>query len=402
MLPLCIRCKGKGLCGRSCPIIAKLKIYSEQIKNIKNEFSGSAPSVFVGRYGYPNVNLGILSPSQIYEEAWQLDAPEFWYHSSYTLEMVLEARSQLVHPRSMANIKSSGRLVETAQEIAMASKPVSTEFLLKSRPRPAISLDTRMAPIGAPAILNKAELEENPKIPTIVDSIVRDEIKANEAMNVLYRKGIDVGHITRILSVGLLGINKKMVPTCWSITATDDAIGKSLLEKIRDFPQVNEYHLFSNEYLGNHFEILLIPGAWSFEIIEGKQPGSCWNPLGSHTYVYADWERYWGRKTYASSVTGAYYSDRLAVCEHLMKIKKQASVLIVREVKPDYMLPLGVWVNREAVRGAFQAKPETFSELKPALERIFSRVSLRRDDVIAASCLLKEIREQKTLKAFIG
>ncbi len=403
MLPLCVRCKGKGLCGKPCPLLQRLDACRAQIGAIKENFSGSAPSVFVGRYGYPNVNVGILSPAAVDKRAWQLDAPSFWYSQSYSIEKVLEARSQLIHPRSIAHIKKpDSKLVTVVQEIAMASKPVSTEFLLKSKPKPMIMLDTRMAPIGAPALLERATLEENPRIPKIVDYIVSDELKAADGMNILYEKGIDVGHITRILSAGLLGMNKRLVPTRWSITATDDSVSKSLLSAIRDFPQLSEYALFSNEYLGNHFEILLMPRDWSFEVIEGAQPSSCWNPSGAHTYVYSDWEPHWGRKTYASNVTGAYYSDRLAVCEYLVKIRRQCSVLIVREVKPDYMMPLGVWVNREAVRGALQARPERFSGLKPALDRIFSRISLSRKDVLAASQLLKEIRQQKTLKAFIG
>ena len=58
-----------------------------------------------------------------------------------------------------------------------------------------------------------------------------------------------------MLSLGLLGRKRKLVPTRWSITASDDMIGKELKENVLDKPQVNDYYLFSGGDLGNHFGI---------------------------------------------------------------------------------------------------------------------------------------------------
>ena len=400
MQPLCITCKGKGLCGKPCPIIQRLKTYSATISKISNDFSGTSPSVFVGRYGYPNIAIGILSPPEISSEAWKLDAPELWYQNNYTIENVIEARSQLINSKTRINIKTKqDKTLNIAQEISM-TKQADVEFLLKKKPMPRISLDIRMPPIGAPAILEKVELTGNPTISRKVDAVVNDELKANEAVNILYEKGTDVNQITKILSVGLLGLNKKLVPTRWAITATDDMISKKLISEIKDFPIINDFLLFSNEYLGNHFEILLIPREWNFEVLEAETPKSTWNP-SKGMYIMVDWERNWGRKYYADNVTGAYYSDRLGVCEYLTKIRRQASVLIVREVKPEYMIPCGVWVNREAVRGAFAKTPEKFSDLETALKTIFSRVNIPKEAILNNSHLLKEIKMQKRLIQFI-
>ena len=68
------------------------------------------------------------------------------------------------------------------------------------------------------------------------------DIKATSALEELYKEKIKVDHLQKLLSVGLLGVkmNRRMVPTRWSITATDDIISKKLLEKIRYFPEVQE------------------------------------------------------------------------------------------------------------------------------------------------------------------
>ena len=399
MQPLCITCKGKGLCGKPCPIIQRLKTYYRAISKIDNEFSGTSPSVFVGRYGYPNVAIGILSPPEISSEAWKLDAPELWYQNNYTIENVIETRSQLINSKTGTNIKGKSKVLDIAQEISMA-KQAEVEFLLKKKPIPKISLDIRMPPIGAPAVLENAKITDNPKIPRKIDAIVNDELKAKESVNLLYEKGVEVNQIMKILSVGLLGIDKKLVPTRWAITATDDMISQNLIKEIKDYPIINDYLLFSNEYLGNHFEILLIPREWNFEVLEAETPKSTWNP-SKRMYIMVDWERNWGRKYYADNVTGAYYSDRLAVCEYLKRIRRQASVLIVREVKPEYMIPCGVWVNREAVRGAFTKTPEKFSDLETALKTIFSRVNIPKEAILNNSHLLKEIKMQKRLIQFL-
>jgi hypothetical protein len=60
---LCIRCKGKGLCGKPCKILNK---FSSSLPKPKVHFSGkSAPEIFVGRMGYPNVNSGILAQAKM-------------------------------------------------------------------------------------------------------------------------------------------------------------------------------------------------------------------------------------------------------------------------------------------------------------------------------------------------
>jgi len=107
-----------------------------------------------------------------------------------------------------------------------------------------------------------------------------DDWRAEGAMTYLYRRGFDVYDINTILSAGALGRgkNRRLVPTRWSITAVDDTVGQFLRGSIRDNPTVNRIEVHRNEYLGNAFWVILVPGQWEYELVEMKSPGSIWNP----------------------------------------------------------------------------------------------------------------------------
>ena len=46
------------------------KVYSQQKFNIsaKQDFSGRTPNVFVGKYGYPNIRVGILGNESVSDQ----------------------------------------------------------------------------------------------------------------------------------------------------------------------------------------------------------------------------------------------------------------------------------------------------------------------------------------------
>ena len=69
----CIKCKGRGFCGRSsCPHILNSSARFKVKENlVAKDFSGSSPTPFVGRIGYPKLNVGLLSPTSVREDAWE-------------------------------------------------------------------------------------------------------------------------------------------------------------------------------------------------------------------------------------------------------------------------------------------------------------------------------------------
>lgn len=398
---LCARCKGRGYCGKSCKILNKLKQF---MPKTKLHFSGSSPpEIFVGRFNYPDVFSGILSPQE-YGDTENFSMPERWHSNNFSIQEILELRGRMIYGRFRTNVKKklAGKFEGVMKEVAMASKPVSSEFFLKKMPRLNFEASKEVAIIGNPAPLKDVRLEENPKIEKRVDYLVEDtDVKASVAINELYRGNIEVSNIIQVLSAGLLGtgIRRKLVPTRWAVTATDDNIGKMMLDRIRYYPEINEILVFNSEYIGNHYEFLLLPDKFAFEVIEAKMTGSVWNPQGN-LLLMQDYEGFNGRKNYADSVTGAYYVNRLALAEYFEREKRQASCLVMRECRPEYYAPCGVGILREASRQAFLNKPEAFNSVEEAMKICQTRMRLPVSIFREKSWLLKEFGKQRRLFDF--
>jgi len=395
---LCIRCKGKGWCGKRCRILDK---FMQSAPKVKLHFSGSSPpEVFVGRINYPNVFSGILAPV-VKGDTMELSSPEEWVGKDLSIEQILEMRGQLIYGRSQGHIKSFSKV---SQEIAMSSKPVSTEFFLKKQPRLDFTPSKFFSIMTNPAPIQRVILEENPKIDKKVDYLVSDyDVKAVTALEELYKSKIQTSHLQRLFASGLLGVKvqRRLVPTRWSITAVDDTLGKGLLENIRNYPELNDIQLFHNYYNGNHFEILLLPGAWSFEVIEVSLPGNVWGGINNE-YFMQDYEGFFPRKKYAGNVVGAYYADRLGVCEYLNKIQRQASVLVLHEERAEYYAPLGVGIIRESIRKAMQMSYEKPSTIEEALRIMSGRLKASFSRYKEMSWIINNYGKQKRISDFLS
>jgi len=239
-------------------------------------------------------------------------------------------------------------------------------------------------------------LAENPKVPRVVDHVVSDtDLKAEQGVLKLYSSNISQRQVTRMLSIGLLGLKKRrrLVPTEWSITAIDDILGRAIHREILNYPWINEFMVFGHEALGNNVQILLVPSSWMFEAQEAWLISS--NPVPG-----VDSELVWGRRSYASDVAGAYYASRLPVLEYLRRIRRQAGAIVLMEVYPEWV-PLGVWRFREICREALKKEPAEFSTLKESLEELGKRLALPLDNWIEKSTILRWYRTQKRLTHFL-
>jgi hypothetical protein len=289
-----------------------------------------------------------------------------------------------------------------AQEIAVASKPVDVEIELKHRLNIGRNKDRVLTPHGMRAGLKKAKITGNVKIHRQVDKVMNDEIKSVEGMEILYKNNFTEYTLSKILSVGVLGLkkNKRLVPTRWSITATDDSIGKFLLKKIKENRIIEDYQLFFGEFLGNYYLIALLPDVWSYELFELYLPGSSWNP-SNEIKASTDFEDFYGRKEYASSTAGGYYASRLPIIEYLNSIKRQATVIAIRIETPSYWAALGVWVVRESVRKAITKGAIKFRDLSETLESMkkIGKIKYNYDceQILKKSKLLNQIKTQKKL-----
>ncbi len=427
---LCLRCKGgRLLCGKTrCPILLKKSVLKsivpfpfDKSKRDVEIFGASPPGIFVGHFNYPVVNIGPLIPFQEFNinlektENYMLDAPELWFGKS--MEEIIRYRTSLVRNNFLSNVNyvkmgqkttpplKTLRLLETAQELAMASQPVDTESkLLNLRFR--VLMDNHSPPLGPTGKIENLRITENTKVHPKVEYCVSDtDLKAQDAIteHLYFRGHVPEYTIRRIFSSGLLGEkqNRKLVPTRWAITAVDDIISKALIKEIKKFPEINDYRIFESSYLDNHFKILLFPGKFLYEMNEVWAAKSLWNP----TYkpqIATDYEFYSGRKNYASNITGAYYAARKSVCEYLHSIKRQARVLIFREVFGGYVVPLGVWVIREAVKNAIvNTDPIIVDNFDEALNKMGEGLRLNLRAWKQSSKIINFIKTQRTLDQYI-
>jgi hypothetical protein len=225
-----------------------------------------------------------------------------------------------------------------------------------------------------------------------VDSLVNDGTKAVDAAMELYENKYDVYYLTSVLSSGALGFHerKKLVPTRWSITAVDDMISKGLMEEIRRFPEINEFQVYENTYLENHFEVLMLPGRWEYEQFEAWAPKTLWTLAFDKPVIQEEYEPFDGRTEYAFKEGGGYYAGRFAVTEALYRMRRQARVIIFREIYEGYIMPVGVWEVRENARKALEKRPKRFGSLKDALDDIKTRLRNPIEEYLKKSELLKQ------------
>ncbi|MEM2447681.1 MAG: Nre family DNA repair protein [Candidatus Bathyarchaeia archaeon] len=402
---LCVLCKGaRMLCGKSrCPIIVRLYHYVKTLVKIKglNLDGSSPPSVFVGRFGYPYVFVGPLTPP-VHGDTSIMDTPELWFGKS--IDEIAEIRLSLIRGNFKVRVDQpigSNRLLDEVRDLAISNLPVEVEMFFRRKPSGVFLVDDEVQPFGASAPVESLKIGSL-KIDYRIEKAYNDyDLKASDAVLELYKNSVPVSKIQRAFSVGVFGEYKRrrLVPTRWSITAVDSIISNTLMENVRENPIINEYRVYESDYLDNRFEILMIPDAWSYESIEAWYPGTVWNPRGDRVVMFGDYEGFYGRTTYAD-MGGCYYAARLAVTERLVAERRQASILVLREAHPGYIMPVGVWQVRENVRNALRRPPLKFNKLEDALEYLFSKLSIPRDVWIRKSTLLKQVLHQRKLTFF--
>ncbi|MBI4153273.1 hypothetical protein HY497_02005 [Candidatus Woesearchaeota archaeon] len=385
--------------------IEQYPTYFKLAQSLKEEFFGTSPAPFIGRSGYPNVNVGILAPQETAKNAWLRDAPRYWAANNFTIPQVADLRLSLINSRSKSNIRTTQKINTIAQEIGLAKNPVDVEIKLKKVPKLRPLNDYMITPMGPGAQLKSARITENPKMERHVEKAHDDtDLKANNAVVYLYKKHIDENALTRILSVGSIGIgkNRKLVPTRWSITAVDDALGKNTISEIRQYPESDIKAHFGG-FMGNYFLILFFSDVWSYELFEMYAPDNFLNRSSDLKYT-TDYEFYDGRTAYVENTAGGYYASRLPIVEQLKTQKRQATVLTLRFITSEYTTPLGVWVVREAVRKAMASRPIEFGSkelmLSYAVKFALKRFGINLNEIFRRSKILNAVKTQKKLSEF--
>jgi hypothetical protein len=375
---------------------------ANSVKLLSESLSGATPpSVFVGRYGYPKVKLGPMVPP-LHGDTTILDNPEMWLGKS--IEEIVNYRLSLVRGISTVDIhNTSGKYVESLQELAMTSESVESELTFEKIPiadieqEKDIGIDTESAPFGPAAPLKTFKISSSLSVDQKLEKAFYDkDLPAAEGIVTLYHDRVEISRIQRVLSMGMLGFqkNRRLVPTRWSISATDDIISNSLIKEIETFPAIDFFKVYKHIHLGNYYSVILIPDdIWSFEMQEA------WYDNEGNLGVGIDFENANGLSHYPS-IGGAYYAARLAVAEHLFKKRHRAAALILREIRTEYAIPVGVWQIREGIRKALDGESNQFDNFHKALSFACVNLSVSKSEWITNSKMYKNMKEQTRITDF--
>ena len=419
--PMCKRVR--RLSGEErCAIHVKATTLAAHHKEFDTkQISGSSPpGVFVGRFGYPKVFVGPMVPP-VSGNTEIMDTPEWWMGKGF--DEIVDFRYSLLRAYSKANVSDAhkgGRLIETLQEVAMMTKPVDTELVLTRPPRKILDLREDSQPFGPVAPLASFETGNSSVDGRIEKAFYDGDLAADDAVLNLYRNGVLVTRIQRAFSLGMFGENKrrKLVPTRWSITAIDSNLSLRLMARIRQHPLIDKYRVYKYEYLDNTYVGILTPESWRFEWIEAwfepellatsfpdvnmavdVDTTSYVSADGHRPVMLGDSEGFRNRKTYAKP-GGCYYSARLAVSEYLDGIGRQAGAIMLREIHPGYIMPVGVWNVRESLRALFKTRFEGFDNMDAAMNYVSRIFEIPKRGWIENSALLQKAFFQRKISEF--
>ncbi len=393
------------LCGRSkCPILERFK-HLKKLRVRKSISGFSPPRILVGSKLWPDVVVGPLVTEKS-DLASKYADPSTW--TNLSIDGIVGMLSSLFRSTFRVNVKRASRptkFLEITQEIAISSRSIDVDVEFEKVPKPVLKFDGILAPMGPSGRVRKLEAG-NPKVPSYVYEVVdSNDLKAEKGIWMLYQRGESTYYITRLLSVGLLGIpkNRLLVPTRWSLTAVDAVVSRKLATKLLRYPEIPEIRVFKGAYAGNKYRILLAPGPLAYELVEIWLPGSIWNPeVEAGAWIGTDYEyEYWSVHKF-SELGGGYYAMKLPIYEYLTSERRRATVIAIREVTPDYWAPVGSWQMRETLRKMFrEGKYEKFSEMKEALKSLQEGLVTPFHKWAEKSALLRDLLQQKRLTEFM-
>jgi hypothetical protein len=183
----------------------------------------------------------------------------------------------------------------------------------------------------------------------------------------------------------MFGKNRKLVPTKWSITATDQIVSNNLMVKILEYDIIDSFNVFHFNHLGNLFSVILFPHRWIFEMQEA------WHDNDSVGFG-SDYEKSQGID-HEPSIAGAYFAGKLAVTEYLEKIQRQSGIMIFREIQPEYAVPVGVWQVREGIRQAMKTLPQEAHSLNDAIILATKKMSISKNEWLLHGNMLNLLKQ---------
>ena len=377
-----------------------IKRYSHKISP-DNMVGSTPPSLFVGQYGYPKVRIGPMISSQL-GDTTILGKTELW--AGKKLEEITGYRLSLVLGTKSINVQdTSGRFVRDLQVLAMSKSPAESEAMFEKNRltdtgvMSEFRIDFGITPFGPTAPLKAFKTASFSTDQRIETTHSDSDLPAADAIMKLYLDGVETSVVERVFSLGMLGLKKKrrLVPTRWSISATDDIISSTLAKKIEVNPIIDYFEVTRYCHLANDYSVILMPDeVWRFEMLEN------WFSTTGQISSSGDYED--ARKLqHNPTIGGSFFASRLAVAEHLTHRQKRASAIVLREIHPEYVIPLGVWQIREGVRESLKRPPQEFETIDRALSYACSNMSISKNEVKRQSRLWRFFKTQTRISDFV-
>ncbi len=362
----------------------------QKIHALENFKGSSPPSVFVGSFGYPRLSVGPMAAPSITDSEF-LDSPEKW--AGMKLDDIVRYRLNLVRGVKHLRVhESSGRYIESLHYMAMSSHPAEAEMVFEKPLAVSSTFDGQSAPFGPVGDLKSAKFSSRSSEKKLERVYYDKDMLANEAVLDLYGAGVAISKIQKCFSIGMMGKKRRLTPTKWSITATDDIISKWLVHEILEMPQINSHEMYHFEHLGNSFSIVLFPHRWMYEMVEAWYSGGILGFGSDHEDARGI--------NHAPAIAGAYHAAKLAIAEHLYGRKMQAGSIVLREIRPEYSIPVGVWQVREGVRSALASRPIVSESLHDSLDVACSHSSISKSEWMRHGVFTKMML-QRTISEYV-
>jgi hypothetical protein len=367
----------------------EIKKYQEILKPTK-ELEGYASGVIVGEKNYPQVRTHSISNENLTSSYFNNSN---LVKENYSKIIKEKARNILGSTNQIYVKKTDDRIKKELEDIYKSKKAI--EF--NSEYEKELTFDklivNKVAGIGGSKNnIKSVTATENTSTSKHIEKYTENDIKSREAMLSLYKIGINENQIINLLALGTFGIqiNKKLVPTRWSISAYDKTIESYLHKKILDYKIISSYEIYTYEDKGNKFTIIILPESLSFENFEMMK--------GNKLIDYVNYNNKLGYKE--PNTAGGFYSSKVAANEFLEKRKLQAACIVLRDIT-DYELHLGVVFVRESVRECLKGKPIVFSN-KIEFEKYLKEYNLKYYLAYKESTTYRETNKQKKLEEFFN
>lgn len=363
-----------------------------QMKSVKvgKDLEGSTPpSVFIGRWSYPKVYAGPMMVGETGDTSI-MDSPESWIGEHKTQEDIINYRMNLVRGKQLIKITDlENPFVEKLQDISLASKSIDSEATFGKRTRGALLTEDSM-PHGPSAVIEKFDIDAVRWDKQLEKTFYDTDLTAREAVLNLHNKDVPFTAMQKAFSVGAIGTKykRKLVPTRWSITACDSTLADLFLKEVRKFDILDTYRVYEFGSLNNYYIIILTPTEWQYEWYEAFI-----QLIGKEELIFSDYETNTDKKEY-SSVGGCYYTSKMAVLDALVKEKKQAGLIVLREAYEGYV-PLGVFNVRENMKSAMSNPYKEFETLKDALKYAGTKLKIPISKYVKQGTLLNELLHTK-------